>query len=71
MTLQQVKYAVSALAFVQVVIMVTAIVLIIKHVVVGIRKRDKSKYRKALRLFGIALGLVMAIGVVELFILLE
>ena len=71
MTLQQMKYAVSALALVQVVIIITAIVLIIKHVIAGLRNSDVTKYRKALRVFGIALGLVITIGVAQLFILLK
>jgi hypothetical protein len=71
MTLQQMKYIVTALAFIQLVVVLVAFYLIIKNVAIGIKKRDKSKYRKALLVFAIAFSLVFAVGVIQLFVLLE
>jgi 3-dehydroquinate dehydratase len=71
MTLQQVKYAVSALAIAQVVIIIAAIVLISKHVVNGIRNSDRSKFRKAAVVFAIAFGLLVILGIAQFLILLK
>lgn len=71
MPLQQIKYIVTALAFIQLVVVLIAVFLIIKNVTIGIKKRDKSKYRKAILVFAIAFGLVFVVGVIQLFVLLE
>lgn len=71
MTLQQMKYIVTGLAFIQLVVVLVAIFLIIKHVTIGIKEKDKSKFRKALLVFAIAFGLVFVVGVIQLFVLLE
>jgi len=71
MNLQQIKYIVAALAIIQIVITISAVTLIVKHVVVGIRKKDNSKYRRAAFVFFVAFGLFAAIGIIQFFILLE
>lgn len=71
MDLQQIKYAVSALAIVQMVVAVTAIVLTVKNIILGIREKDSSKYRRAGLVFLIALGSILLIGVIQFFILLK
>lgn len=71
MDLQQIKYIVSAFAIVQIVIVISAITLIIKHIVAGMRKKDKSKYRRAGFVFLVAFGIVVAIGVIQFLVLLK
>ena len=71
MNLQQIKYIVAALAIIQVIVIIWAIILIIKHVVAGIRKKDNSKYKRAAFIFFIAFGLFTAIGIIQFLILLK
>ena len=71
MNLQQIKYIVAALAVIQIVISISAVTLIIKHVVAGIRKKDKTKYKRAVFVFVVAFGLLTAIGIIQFFILLK
>lgn len=71
MDIQQIKYIVSALAIVQIVIFIAAITLIIKNIVAGLREKDKSKYKRAGFILLVAFGLFVVIGIIQFIVLLK
>lgn len=71
MSLQQIKYAVSILTLMQAIVVLVALVLIIRNVVLGLRRKDKSKYKAAVTVLIYAVVLVIAIAIVEFLVLLK
>lgn len=71
MDINQKSFIITGIVFIELLILLYAIVLVIKDVITGYRNKDASKYRIALIKFSISIALIFMIGIVQFYIILK